>query len=277
MKSYFVLVFALLSLTPFAQTKKEAYTVDYYGRQVVPDQYVREADVLWSKTVWRMLDLKQRQNHHFFFPERTLGKHKSLTNVLMELVKEKGVSVYDENLGNEFALVMTQKGLDNRIGRKEELIPVIDPVTEQERLEKITQEFNPSEITRYLLKEVWFFDKNQSKVDVRIVGICPVREYYREDDTGQEEPKFSKVGWFYFPEVEKHLIHYPAMNGSNEAWKWTFFDVFKHRYFESIIVQVGNMYNNRPISEYAIGEAALVESRRIEEGIRNFELDLWSY
>jgi hypothetical protein len=36
------------------------------------------------------------------------------------------------------------------------------------------------------------------------------------------------------------------------------------------------MYDNRPISDYLVGNEALQESDRIEETIRKFEEDLWS-
>lgn len=266
-----------ISSNVFAQVPQGAFSTTYHTRKVVPNEHVREADILWSKTVWRMLDLKQRKNHHFFFPEQRQGSYQSLIHVLVDLVNKQGVGVYGETDQDEFALSMTNKELESRLGKKEEWIQVGDPVLGGEKDVKVTVDFNPSEVKRYLVKEVWYFDSKRSKVDVRILGLCPVREYYKEEDIDQEEPKYAKVGWFYFPEIEKHLVRYPAMNGHNESWKWTYYDVFRHRYFESVIVQVGNVFNNRPISDYAMGEAALLESKRIENEIRNFELDLWSY
>lgn len=277
MKNLLIVLFSIIALNAVAQIPKDIYSSDFESRKILPNQHIREADVLWSKTVWRMVDLRQKKNHSLYFPTEPTGRYKSLSHVLMELIRERGVNIYDENLGDEFSLSVTQKDVEERMGKKEDVIMIDDPLTDEVVERKITTEYEASDIKRYLIKEVWFFDRNQAKIDVRIVGICPVREYYREDDIDREEPKFKKVGWFYFPEIEKYLIRYPSMNGANEAWKWTYYDVFKHRFFESIIVQVGNVYNNRPISDYAIGTEALVESQRIEEEIRNFELDLWNY
>ena len=37
------------------------------------------------------------------------------------------------------------------------------------------------------------------------------------------------------------------------------------------------MYNNRNISDYLVGRDAMLESKRIEEKIFNYEQDLWEY
>lgn len=38
-------------------------------KRFVPLEYVREADVLWKKRVWRSIDLRQRINHPLYYPE----------------------------------------------------------------------------------------------------------------------------------------------------------------------------------------------------------------
>ena len=61
------------------QNKEEAF--DY------PE--INEKDIVWSRTIWRTIDLRQKMNHHFYFPaisNRTmLNKDKmSLIDVVME-------------------------------------------------------------------------------------------------------------------------------------------------------------------------------------------------
>lgn len=47
--------------------------------------------------------------------------------------------------------------------------------------------------------------------------------------------------------------------------------------FNSYIVKESNMYNNRDISSYLVGKDAMLESKRIEDKIFNYEQDLWEY
>jgi hypothetical protein len=42
-------------------------------------------------------------------------------------------------------------------------------------------------------------------------------------------------------------------------------------------VKESNVYNDRGISQYLSGRAAMEESKRIENEIFNFEQDLWEY
>lgn len=38
-------------------------------RRVVPLSFLREADVMWSKKIWRIIDLKEKMNLPFGMPE----------------------------------------------------------------------------------------------------------------------------------------------------------------------------------------------------------------
>ena len=63
----------------------------------------------------------------------------------------------------------------------------------------------------FLLKELWFFDKQRSVMEVRIIGISPIRIYYREEDTDQEKPLQKKTFWIYYPEARKILSNAECM------------------------------------------------------------------
>jgi len=111
---------------------------------------------------------------------------------------------------------------------------------------------------------------------VRIIGICPIREFVREnDDTGQVQRQ--KVFWIYYPQVRELLAKNRAFNPYNEAQSMSFDDLFVKRLFNSYIVSESNVYNNRQISAYMSGKEAMLESKRIENEIFNFEQDLWEY
>lgn len=37
-------------------------------KRLIPYEYVREADVVWSKRVWQYIDLREKINHPLYFP-----------------------------------------------------------------------------------------------------------------------------------------------------------------------------------------------------------------
>ncbi len=78
-------------------------------------------------------------------------------------------------------------------------------------------------------------------------------------------------------EVRDLLSTSLVLNPSNDAQQMSFDDLFIKRFFSSYIVQESNVYNNRLISSYLNGKEAILESKRIENKIFNFEQDLWEY
>ncbi len=127
-----------------------------------------------------------------------------------------------------------------------------------------------------MIKEEWYFDKANSRLQVRIIGICPIQEFYR-DDVANGPVNRRKVFWVYYPEARDLLSTSQVFNPYNDAKRMSFDDLFVKRYFNSYIVQESNVFNNRTISDYLSGKEAMLESKRVEDKIFNFEQDLWEY
>ena len=58
---------------------------------------------------------------------------------------------------------------------------VYDPVTYEEQVKITRSEINPLDIKRYRIKEIWYFDRESSRMFVKILGIAPIREFYDEN------------------------------------------------------------------------------------------------
>jgi hypothetical protein len=68
-----------------------------------------------------------------------------------------------------------------------------------------------------------------------------------------------------------------VFNAQNTARNLSFDDVFLKRKFNSYIVKEENIYNNREISQYLGSKDAMIESKRIENTIFDYEQNLWEY
>lgn len=246
------------------------------NRKPVPYQYVRESDVMWSKIIWRRIELTERANQHLYFPTEPTDSRMSLIDVLLEGIHTQGLTAYNENNGDEFGTIVTEKEVHTAMGTETTTMTVTN-INGDDETKIVEQPYNSSEVKAYLLKELWFFDKQRSLMEVRIIGICPIRVYYRADDVDQEHPQQKKTFWVYYPEARKILSNAECFNINNDAARLNFEDIFQKRYFSSYIFAESNVYDNRLIQEYATGQECLLEAERIKEQIFNFEQDLWEY
>ena len=72
-KSVLIIVLVLIGVTSENLLKAQVIDAAYVkkttiDRKPAPLPVVREADVIWSKTVWRIVDFREKANQHFYYP-----------------------------------------------------------------------------------------------------------------------------------------------------------------------------------------------------------------
>ncbi len=262
----------------------------HHNKRVQQYASLRQADVMWSRKIWREIDMRQKINHPFYYPENdgighTIEDRKSLIDVIYSAILEGSITAYgNPSMDDEFREVMSQDDIKKIGGAKEELVTVIDwdavnAGADPEEATKdtlISTPFNRNTVKKWRVKEEWFFDKQRSVMDVRILGLAPLQED-RDEVNNQLLGTFSPLFWVYFPEVREILINAEAFNlVKNNAERRTYDDIFWKRMFGSTIVKEANVMD-RKVNEYMIGLDALLEAERIKSEIFNIEHDLWEY
>jgi gliding motility associated protien GldN len=246
------------------------------SRKPVPYTHLREADVMWSSRLWRMIDLKEKINHPLYYPAEKINDRMSLIDLLMWGVNNEGITPYDP-ADDRFTAPMTRSDIDAKFDALDDTIMTPDPVTGELIQQVIEGEINTSQVEKYIMKEDWFFDKQKSILDVRIIGLCPIRVYTKGDGDQADEVRETKVFWIYFPEARRVLANHEMFNRFNDAERKTFDDLFYKRRFSSFVVRESNVYENRRVAEYRIGIQALLEAEKIKAKIFKFEHDLWEF
>ncbi|HEX5002994.1 MAG TPA: gliding motility protein GldN [Bacteroidia bacterium] len=240
----------------------------------VPLSYLREADVMWSKKIWRIIDLKEKMNLAFYYPTEKINDRRSLNDILYDAVKEGTLTAYEDE---EFTLPMTREAFQRIGGAGVDTTQITDPDPPYlTRDTVIIREFSTANIVAYRVKEEWFFDKQRSVMDVRIIGLAPL--IYAVDDKGNRREGDLRIPimWIYFPEARKILANQEVFIRQNDSDRRTWDDIFQKRMFASYIYKENNVYDRR-IEDYKQGMDALVEADRIKNEITNMEHDLWEY
>ena len=76
-------------------------------RKVIAYTPLREADVMWTKRIWRNIDLKEKINHPLYYPLETKSTYKSLFQVIQDGINEGTITAYDV-IDDEFKTPMTR-------------------------------------------------------------------------------------------------------------------------------------------------------------------------
>lgn len=291
-------------------------------KRMIPYPSVAERDVLWSKRVWRAIDMRERINHPMYYPLDEVKSYEWITNAqrwsLWTIIRTHvlngdlrlfspynplsyGLGAWDgDQLKypidptpglNYYSDSLFRSDLVYYFGRlgPQGDVPLVDPfgeplvVMNEEGMETFVYDkpdtiwYNSKDIVEYRLKEDWFFDKQRSEMDVRIIAIAPVVLDIELDAEGNEQIRGKKeLFWLYFPHCRFVFNNYYAYNDQNDTQWMSFDDLFWKRRFSSYIYKESNM-SDRSIDAYLSGADAQYESENITNEIRTFEHDLWSY
>jgi gliding motility associated protien GldN len=266
------------SVNTSAQTVLDgAYIKEHTKTQrVVPYSHLREADIMWARRVWRTVDLREKLNHPLYYPIEPINDRKSLFDVIKQgLLVDGSITAYDAGpllLDDEFRKPLLAGELKDIFTRVDtvytedlntgEMIPTIQEVTLESR-----------DIKMYKIKEDWIFDKQRSSMDIRILGLAPMREVRGEDG---EVRGYAPIFWLYYPELRYVLVNWDVFNRENDAERRSFESIFWKRQFASYITKWSNVYD-RQLSDYKTGIDGLLEGEEIKQALFEFEHDLWNF
>jgi len=225
----------------------------------------READLMWEKRIWRVLDLREKMNFPFSYPEEPFAQ------IVLDNVKNGTFKAYS-TVNDKFSIVMTPKEIEGKLLRMD-TVPVFDPETYEESIKIVPNEVNVEDFKRIRVKEIWYFDSETSMLNVRILGLAPIRDVYDDNGNFKYEDVFF---WVYYPHMRKELAKHRVFLEDNDASPITWEDFMEMRYFSSFVYKESNVKDNR-IQDYMSGVDALMEGEVIKSNIFNWEHDLWEY
>ncbi len=267
-------------VTESSEPVEDMYVDDIVQKNLITDNRVlayeplREADIAWQKTIYRVIETREKMNLAFRYPQMPFF------NILRELAMNGDIVIFEDDAGKpNFKAPMDATQVENAF-YKTDTSTSIDLDTYEESVSINKSEIFYEDVNRYRVKEIWFFDEESSRLKVRILGIAPVIDVI-DAETGlvkYPELKF----WIYYPTARNMLAKYRVFNDFNDMAPMTWADLFEARFFSSYIYKITNVLDKRIKDDYLGDDEMnsiwmLMDGRQIEEELFNFEHDLWSY
>jgi gliding motility associated protien GldN len=252
-------------------TRDGVYDRTPHVSMALPWQYVREADIMWKKRLWRELDTREKQNVAFRFAGDENSGGGYFIEILIDALKKGKIKAYaDERftmaLSKDQIMQLTQGKLDSNM--------VENPITGEKELKVTQRDFNPDDYTKFRMKEDVIFDRNLGREVTRIIGLAPMKDVMNEDGTY----RFSQaLFWIYFPDARNVLAQYEVFNPENDIARMTWDDYFENRFFSSRIIKASNPFDKSFKEGGASNVEALYMSQRQAEKMFNKEHDMWVY
>ena len=246
-------------------------------------------DVVWQRTVYRIIDMRDKQNYQLYFPMRANDQYKSLFRLMLEAIcNVKGVPVYRRSArdimpsyedstrlqGEELSKVFAyNENNDNNLIQ-------IDAVTKQPKINNDQYYNYVNNQFKFLIQEVIFFDKHTSRLYQNVTGIAPIYSLHPDNTQSKNPIKFlqeSVLCWFAFSELRPYLARQYVIPKGDGTQRLTYDEFFSQKLYSTYLLGDENMFNRTLLESQISPTRIKKEQNRIETEIINFEEDLWEY
>lgn len=251
---------------------------------------IPESDILFKKTVWRKIDLREKQNRPMF------SENREITKIIINAVKSGELTAYKSDSLNtpitreEFVANMTPK--ETAGGLSEEEIAAGFGQQEDDATDAwgdalgedavatptgpISNEFFPKQLYLLELKENVVFDKKRSRMYHDIQSIS-IKVPSTLNSLGFEQ----NVASFKMSDLVRIFRNNPEMaiwyNAQNDAQHKNLADAFDLWLFSSYITKISNPGDRGLADIYGGGKKGLLAAQDAAEALIEYEYSLWSY
>lgn len=239
---------------------------------------IREDDAVFMVRVWREIDTREKINLPFRYAAVENSGSQRFISILLKAIKDGDVTAFSGD-DDRFTTPITADDAINAFGGGSDTSKVYDSEGNVAGYQVRAKAIDPDSIYKFQLKEEWIFDKESSRMYVRILGIAPVIPYRLSTGdivANSERP----VWWVYYPDLRPILAKYEVYNPKNIGAQMTWEELFESRMFNSYIVKssIDNPFDIPLSSVYPNNTLfRLLQGEKIKDKIFNYEQSLWSY
>jgi gliding motility associated protien GldN len=169
-------------------------------------EYLRADDALYTQRVWREIDIREKINLPFRYQANDDNGDQRFVSILVKAVRDQlknGNAIAFSPDDDRFTTFLDSAAFEKAIsgGAKCDTVPVYDlnDPTKIAGWKEVCNLLNPDDIFKFRIKEEWVFDREASRMFVRILGIAPCKTIMSTD--GTREMPATPLFWIYYPDV----------------------------------------------------------------------------
>lgn len=243
------------------------------------------SDQMYRKTIWRKMDLREKQNLPLF------AQGSELSLILMDAVKSGKVVPYTtDSLNRPMSIEQFTKAIAIPGAEKEEDDGFGDDAgfgdeeddgggwgdeAEEEEVD-VASDYFPNQLFVIEIKEDMIFDKQRSRMynDIQSLGMYVPAE---QNVKGIEEP----IAFFRYVDLVNNVFSEDPravwFNPQNDAAHRSLQDAFDLRLFSSYITKISNPKGDYLEDTYGSPEEGVKASYKTMYDLLEFEHNLWEY
>lgn len=239
--------------------------------RIYNEQQTQEiANASWVREIYRFIDMRDSQNAVLYNPVKPNGKTSNLLTLIFNLVLNGDIPVYQyladdtENFSEEYKM-----NIDSSFFNKLDI-----PFRVDNGKYLVDQSSIPSaDVKGFYLKETWYFDKNNSVVNVKPVALSPVMIYQSDYAAGLE---FDPLFWLPYESIKSYTAKMPIRTSHlNDATNQTINDFFVKRQYKGDIYKTSTL--GISVADFENKDSLKVQRTKIENQLKQFNKNLWVY
>ena len=267
----------------------------------------RTDDIVWSRVIYRVIDMRYKQNFQLYFPTNPDDpKYWSLFRLILDAVvngrttldgQQEYLPLYSANprgikpmfpdsmiiprtkeMQPAFAVRPMSEIIDTD-DRDEYLVTYDDSIGHRLDINTYGYSNYVRNQIKYLTMEIVFFDKHTSRFYQKIMAIAPLQSAMSSArdpyDNLVEQVRF----WILFDHLRPFMARKYMIPLNNSSKRVTFDNFFAEHMYTSYIIGDDNMFDRMIVQgqETLTEEFVHRDQERIASELLNMELDLWEY
>lgn len=235
---------------------------------------ITDADRQWMRVIYREIDLDKDKNAALYFPEDKVDDQENLFRIIMRLVANNQIPVYEYLDGREIFTDQYRVKVRDLLDRFH--VPYTDAKGSTERNPRFTideADVPTTEVLSYFIIERWEFDTRNNRIKTVVDAICPV--LHRSGDFGGEAIKYPMF-WVKYSDLRPWLAQQTIFTSDeNNLPQCTYDDFFTLNKYEGDIYKTRNLRNRSMMQMYPDTDDLKRAQDSIQTQLTKFEEKLW--